>query len=137
MTRLPITTLAAAATIAATMAGCTMVRYVPVESASGTDSIRIIALRTDTLRVTDSTVIDRSADTVRIDRWRTVWRDSHTTDTVTRTRNDTIRLPYPVETCVEVAAPLSGWKKTLMIIGGASALVIAIRLVSLLRNWRR
>lgn len=128
-------------TIAATMmcillSGCTTVRYLPAES-TRSDSIRVVTARTDAIHVTDSTVIDRSTDTVRIDRWRTVWRDRLTTDTIVSASRDTIRVPYPVETRVEVAAPLSGWQKALMSAGALSALLVAIRIISLLRSWRR
>jgi len=93
------------------LTGCTSVRYVPVETVR-TDSVRIVTVRTDSIHVADSTVIDRGGDTIRIERWRTAWRDRLRIDTLWRIERDSIQVPYPVE------RPLSRWQRFKMDYGG-------------------
>lgn len=82
--------------LAAMCIGCKSVQYVPVETVR-TDTCYINRLRTDSLVIRDSLVVDRKGDTVFVDRWR--WRERYTnrTDTLYRSRVDTIAVPYPVE----------------------------------------
>lgn len=77
------------------LAGCTTVRYVPVET-SHNDSVHVAHARMDSIAVTDSTDTYRMADTVRITRWRTETRWHTERDTVWRNRTDTVRIPIPV-----------------------------------------
>lgn len=109
------------------MAGCSTTRYVAVPSASvTTDSIRTSVNRTDTVFVTDSTIIDHSADTVRINRQRTVWRSICRTDTLWRTHTDTVRISVPVPTgATEAVEPLRWWHKLLAAVGAVAFLIMA------------
>lgn len=77
------------------LAGCTTVRYVPVET-SHNDSVYVAYARVDSIAVTDSIDTYRMADTVRITRWRTETRWHTERDTVWRNRTDTVRITIPV-----------------------------------------
>ncbi len=94
-----------------TCSSCSRTEYVTVESVR-TDTLRTVRQRTDTLVVRDSTVVRPVGDTVYTDRWHTVYRVSVNTDTVYRSKTDTIPVPYEVEKTVEVTRPLTWWQRT-------------------------
>lgn len=77
-------------------AGCTSVRYIPVESLHY-DSVYVLKELHDTLRTFDSIYVEKNGDTVRIERWNTKYKSVHVKDTVTVTRTDTIYMPYEVK----------------------------------------
>lgn len=116
------------------LCGCTSTRYVPVETVR-TDSVRIIAMRTDSVHILDSVVIDRGSDTIRIDRWRTLYRDRLRVDTLWRTERDSVCVPYPVE------KQLTKWEQTKMDFGGFAigglAALIAVVVIWIVRAVRR
>lgn len=116
------------------LCGCTSTRYVPVETVR-TDSVRIIAMRTDSVHILDSVVIDRGSDTIRIDRWRIMYRDRLRVDTLWRTERDSVCVPYPVE------KQLTKWEQTKMDFGGFAigglAALIAVVVIWIVRAVRR
>lgn len=74
---------------------CTRTVYLPTETVRTEYRADTRTVR-DTVRMADTVVIDRAADTVRIDRthWRT--RTVHATDTVIRAITDTVRVSVSV-----------------------------------------
>ena len=105
-------------------AGCSSVRYVPVEAIQR-DSIYITQLRIDSISDRDSIYIKEWAkgDTVFIDkvkwRFRDHWRQ--TVDTLQVVRVDSVQVPYPVE------MKLNKWQSFKQDLGGlAIGLVIAL-----------
>ena len=116
------------------LCGCTSTRYVPVETVR-TDSVRIIAMRTDSIHILDSVVIDRGSDTIRIDRWRIMYRDRLRVDTLWRTERDSVCVPYPVE------KQLTKWEQAKQDVGGiaigAIIAVVCIAVIWLIRKFRK
>ncbi len=119
--------------LAAMCIGCKSVQYVPVETVR-TDTCYVNRLRTDSLVIRDSVIVDRKGDTVIVDRWR--WRERYTnrTDTVYRSRVDTISVPYPVE------RKQSRWQQAKTTLGGialaVTALLLAIGLYLIIKRKR-
>lgn len=115
------------------LCGCTTTRYVEVPGPSHTDTVRITQQQRDSIFVGsvlhDSVVERQRGDTILIDRWHTrtltEFRDRWRTDTVYRSRVDSIpfRVEVPVEKLVE--KPLSRWQ-TLRIQVGDIALVLLL-----------
>ena len=121
---------------------------VPVESVSRHDSVakshdtsREMSMKHDSVWIHDSICIDRSRDTLLIERWHTAWRERVRVDTLLRSRVDTIiitkvdSVAYPVTVrqteIVEVERPLRWWEKTLMWIG-----VVALVSASVWGLWK-
>ena len=96
---------------AALLAGCTSVRYVPLENVSH-DSVYIDRWMRDSIYLHDSVFVSRWAqgDTVYVDKvvTRYKYRDRWRYDTVAVVRTDSVRVPYPVE------KELSWWEETRM-----------------------
>ena len=73
-----------------------------------------------------------------IERWHTQYRDRWKTDTVYKSRVDSVPVPYPVEK--EVPAKLTWWQQTRMHVGGVVLALLlmwlAVRLVNLWREKR-
>jgi hypothetical protein len=60
---------------------------------------------TDSLFIRDSVYIDRSADTILIERWHTKVKESVKHDSIFIEKTDSIQIPYPVQT------PLTKWQR--------------------------
>lgn len=107
--------------------GCRSIQYVPVEKVvteyktnTVHDSIYLQVLKHD------SVVIEKSGDTVYVNKWHTLykdkWKETIKTDTIIKT--DSIQVPYPVE------RKLTKWEQTKMDAGGiAIGVCIAIVLM--------
>lgn len=113
-----------------TLAGCSTAHHATMRDATS-DTVRIVVSRADTLRIADSTVIDRSADTVRIDRWRTVERRTVIRDTLWRSRTDTVSVAVPVAGKPTRRDRAASW------LAGAATGAIAILILLLWRRARR
>ncbi len=119
--------------LAAMCIGCRTVQYVPMETVR-TDTCYVNRLRTDSVLIRDSIVVDRKGDTVYTDRWH--WRERYTlrTDTLYRSRVDSVSVPCKVE------AQLTKWQKCKQDIGGiaigAAAALIILALILLIRRKR-
>lgn len=78
-----------------------------------TDTLRVVQHHRDSIYLHDSTFVREyiQGDTVRIvtEMWHTKFRDRLKTDTIYRSRTDSVPVPYPV--VKEVAAELSAWQK--------------------------
>ena len=94
------------------MVSCKTKEYVPVVE-HHTDTLRLVQHHRDSIYLHDSTFVREyiQGDTVRIitEMWHTKYRDRLKTDTVYRSKTDSVPVPYPV--VKEVAAKLSAWQK--------------------------
>ena len=103
------------------MVSCKTKEYVTVP-VHHTDTIRVVQHHRDSIYLHDSTFVREyiQGDTVRIitERWHTKYRDRLKTDTLYRSRTDSVPVPYPV--VKEVKKPLTMIEKALMGTGIAS-----------------
>lgn len=87
-----------------------------------TDTLRLVQHHRDSIYLHDSTFVREyiQGDTVRIvtEMWHTKFRDVVKTDTIYRSRTDSVPVPYPV--VKEVKKPLTMIEKGLMGTGIAS-----------------
>ena len=98
---------------------CRSVKYVPVETVK-TDSVYVNKVQRDSIRLQDSIFVFVKGDTVRIEKYKYLYRDRVVVDTVYKVQCDTIRVPYPVE------KPLTRWQKWKLDLGGFAMAAIAI-----------
>ena len=98
---------------------CRSVKYVPVETVK-TDSVYVNKVQRDSIRLQDSIFVFVKGDTVRIEKYKYLYRDRAVVDTVYKVQCDTIRVPYPVE------KPLTRWQKWKLDLGGFAMAAIAI-----------
>lgn len=98
---------------------CRSVKYVPVETVR-TDSLYVNKVERDSIRLQDSIFVFVKGDTVRIEKYKYLYRDRVVVDTVYKAQCDTIRVPYPVE------KPLTRWQKWKLDLGGFAMAAIAI-----------
>lgn len=80
-----------------------------------TDTVRLLTERRDSIWLHDSVFFALTGDTVRIERWRTKYVECVRTDTVYRSRVDSVPVAYPVEKFVE--KELSWWQRLKMTLG--------------------
>lgn len=115
------------AVLAVMCLGCKSVQYIPVETVR-TDTCYVNKIRTDSVYVRDSVVVERGGDTIKVTAWR--WRERYVVqrDTIYRSRTDSVAVPYPVE------QKLSWWEKTKQDIGGI-AIGAFIAVVSAVVIW--
>ena len=103
------------------LVGCKTKEYVPVVE-HHTDTLRVVQHHRDSIYLHDSTFVREyiQGDTVRIvtEMWHTKYRDRLKTDTLYRSRTDSVPVPYPV--VKEVKKPLTMIEKGLMGTGIAS-----------------
>jgi hypothetical protein len=85
-------------------------QYIPVESVR-IDSIYIRSVARDTLLQRDSIYVLERGDTLRIERWHTLYKTRLLTDTLYIERNDTVRQ------VVQVQKQLSKWQRTQITLG--------------------
>lgn len=115
------------AVLAVMCIGCKSVQYLPVETVR-TDTCYVNKIRTDSVYVRDSVVVERGGDTIKVTAWR--WRERYVVqrDTIYQSRTDSIAVPYPVE------RKLSRWEKMKQDIGGI-AIGAFIAVVSAVVIW--
>ena len=105
---------------AVALAGCKTREVVVTEH--HTDTLRLVQHHRDSIYLHDSTFVREfvQGDTVRIvtEMWHTKYRDRLKTDTLYRSRTDSVPVPYPV--VKEVKKPLTMIEKALMGTGIAS-----------------
>ena len=101
--------------MAVAVTGCKTTTYVPVVE-HHTDTLRLVQHHRDSIFLHDSTFVREfvQGDTVRIitEMWHTKYRDRLKTDTIYRSRIDSVPVPYPV--IKEVKKPLTFFEKVLM-----------------------
>lgn len=117
--------------IASLSVGCSLVRYVPVESVR-TDSVFVYRNVTSALTIKDSVYIDKTRDTVRVVIYKYVGERYDKTDTVYINKTDSVAVPYPVE------RELGKWEQAKMDYGGkAMAILAALFVVVIYYRLRR
>ena len=88
--------------------GCTTTKYVPIPEYHN-DTVRVTQYQRDSIYMHDSILVRQQGDTVTIDRWHTQYRDRWHTDTIYKSRVDSV--PYKVDVIKEVPAKLSWWER--------------------------
>lgn len=117
---------------------CTRQVYVPMETVwHHTDTLRLTALRVDSVFMHDSIAVMQQGDTVYITKYRDRFRYRTHTDTVYRAVIDTARIavPYPVE------RQLSRWESVKQEAGGIAiggiVIAICIAVIWLIKKFRK
>lgn len=110
------------------LGGCTTTRYVPVETVSYRDSVRLVE-RVDSIHVHDSVYIHQwhERDTTWVEKVtvHTRYRDRWRVDTILIHRRDSV--PYPVPVTKEVIKyQLRWWQKPLVWLGGLTLIGLAV-----------
>lgn len=117
------------------MVSCKTKEYVPVVE-HHTDTLRVVQHHRDSIYLHDSTFVREfiQGDTVRIvtEMWHTKYRDRLKTDTLYRSRTDSVPVPYPV--IKEVKKPLTMIEKGLMGTGIGSIVGILFYCIILIRR---
>ena len=120
------------AVLAVMCLGCKSVQYVPVETVR-TDTCYVNKIRTDSVYVRDSVVVERGGDTIKVTAWR--WRERYIVqrDTIYLSKTDSIAVPYPVE------RKLTLWKKMKQDIGGIAigAFIVVVSAVVIWLNIKK
>ena len=113
--------------LSAVLVGCKTTKFVPVVE-HHTDTLRVVQHHRDSIYLHDSTFVREfvQGDTVRVitEMWHTKFRDRLKTDTIYRSRTDSVPVPYPV--VKEVKKPLTLIEKGLMGTGIAALTAIII-----------
>ena len=119
---------------AVALAGCKTREVVVTEH--HTDTLRITQHHRDSIYLHDSTFVREyiQGDTVRIvtEMWHTKYRDRLKTDTLYRSRTDSVPVPYPV--IKEVKKPLNFFEKAMMGTGIGSIVGILFYCIIFLRK---
>ena len=119
------------------LAGCKTVKYIPVETVK-TDTTYVYKQQRDSVMLHDSIYIHeyQKGDTIYIDRdrWHTQWRDHWHTDTIYKSKTDSVPVPYPVEVIKEVDKPLTWWQRTRM--HGGDVLLALLGIAGIYCVWR-
>ena len=119
---------------AVALAGCKTREVVVTEH--HTDTLRLTQHHRDSIYLHDSTFVREyvQGDTVRIvtEMWHTKYRDRLKTDTLYRSRTDSVPVPYPV--IKEVKKPLTMIEKGLMGTGIGSIVGILFYCIIFLRK---
>lgn len=119
---------------AVALAGCKTREVVVTEH--HTDTLRVVQHHRDSIYLHDSTFVREyiQGDTVRIitEMWHTKYRDRLKTDTLYRSRTDSVPVPYPV--IKEVKKPLNFFEKGLMGTGIGSLVGILFYCIILIRR---
>jgi hypothetical protein len=119
---------------AVALAGCKTREVVVTEH--HTDTLRVVQHHRDSIYLHDSTFVREyiQGDTVRIitEMWHTKYRDRLKTDTLYRSRTDSVPVPYPV--IKEVKKPLNFFEKAMMGTGIGSLVGILFYCIILIRR---
>jgi hypothetical protein len=119
---------------AVALAGCKTREVVVTEH--HTDTLRLVQHHRDSIYLHDSTFVREyiQGDTVRIitEMWHTKYRDRLKTDTLYRSRTDSVPVPYPV--VKEVKKPLNFFEKAMMGTGIGSLVGILFYCIILIRR---
>ena len=99
-----IVTIIVGLALCALLGSCTTTKYVTMPEYH-TDTVRVTQYQRDSIYMHDSILVRQQGDTVTIDRWHIEYRDRWHTDTIYKSRVDSV--PYKVEVIKEVPAKLS------------------------------
>ena len=121
--------------VAFAVCGCKTKEYVTVPVLH-TDTLRVVQHHRDSIYLHDSTFVREyvQGDTVRVvtEMWHTRFRDRLKTDTIYRSRTDSVPVPYPV--IKEVKKPLNFFEKAMMGTGIGSIVGILFYCIILIRR---
>ena len=117
------------AVIATLLYSCKSIKYVPVETTKTEYRDKIFR---DSITRYDSVYMKEKGDTLILERYRYLYKNSIIRDTTII--RDTILVPYPVEVIKQVLAPLTGWQIFQIWCGRISLVVLLLIGVYLL--WR-
>lgn len=113
------------------LVSCRSVKYVPVETIK-TDSIYVNKIQRDSIHHLDSIFVLVKGDTVRVEKYKYLYRDRFVRDTLCVVQRDTIREPYPVE------KELTRWQQWKIELGGfAMAAILALLALGIFRLVRK
>lgn len=104
------------------LAGCRQVQYVPVEAVSR-DTVWRDRVQRDSILRYDSVYIKEKGDTVRVEKYKYLWRDRLVRDTLYIFRTDSVQVPAPVE------RKLTPWQRFKVELGGWAAGALSLALV--------
>lgn len=117
------------------LVSCTTTKYVEVPVVH-TDTLYKSKVERDSIYLHDSTYIKETGDTVWVEKWHTRWRERMLTDTIYRSKVDSVAVPYPVE--VEVERKLTAWQTLRMRLGETLLGLLAVLLVyGAFRLWMK
>ena len=117
------------AVIATLLYSCKSIKYVPVETTKTEYRDKILR---DSVTRYDSVYMKEKGDTLILERYRYLYKNSIIRDTTII--RDTIQVSYPVEVIKQVKVPLSGWQN-FQVWCGRFALVILL-LVGIYFVWK-
>lgn len=106
------------------LAGCKTKQVIVTVPEYHTDTIWQSNTLRDSIYLHDSVYVKEHGDTILIERWHTAYRDRVKTDTIYKSRVDSVGVPYPVTEYVE--KKLSKVQKGLMGTGVLSLLAIVV-----------
>lgn len=112
--------------LCALLGSCTTTKYVTMPEYHN-DTVRVTQYQRDSIYMHDSVLVRQQGDTVTIDRWHTQYRDRWRTDTIYKSRVDSV--PYKVEVIKEVPAKLSWWERLRLDISNVLLGVIAFVII--------
>ena len=104
------------------LAGCRPTQYVPVETVRH-DTVYRDRVRRDSIARYDSIYITEKGDTVRVEKYRDLWRDRLVRDTLYVFRTDSVQVPLPVE------RKLTPWQQFKVELGGWAAGALSLALI--------
>ena len=105
--------------LASAIWSCRSVKYVPVETVK-TDSVYVNKVQRDSIRLQDSIFVFVKGDTVRIEKYKYLYRDRVVVDTVRLVERDSVQVAVPVE------KELSRWQRWKLDLGSFAMAAIAI-----------
>lgn len=97
------------------LVGCKTKEVIVTVPEYHTDTLLMHSTRLDSIYIHDSIHVREKGDTILIERWHTAYRDRVKTDTIYKSRVDSVGVPYPV--VQEVERELTRWQKAKMNLG--------------------
>ena len=115
---------------------CTTTKYVTVPMPEyHTDTLHMIKVQHDSLVLKDSIYIHDKGDTVLIEKWHTQWRDRWRTDTVYKSRVDSVMVPCPIPPD-EPKKTMTWWQQTRMHLGDMLLVAALLALLVWVVRWK-
>lgn len=113
--------------------GCkTKYVHVPIESIQK-EKEYIDRWYRDSIHITDSIIINKSGDTIYIEKYKTVYKDKFVKDSIFIKDSIKVEIPYPVEVVKEVNR-LKTWQIILMCLGGVLIGFVGYRFIRWIKN---
>lgn len=114
------------------LCGCKTKERVVVVTETHNDTTYVTKLQRDSIWLHDSVSVKEKGDTVWMERWHTKYIEKTTTDTLYRSRTDSIPVPYTVE------KQLTRWQRTKQDYGGwAMGILTGLIIIFIIRQRNR